>query len=192
MKKEKPSTKTCKHCKTEIPYEAKVCPQCRKKQSGGCLSKIIIGLIVLIVIGIAFSGGEEEPVKEEKTTFVVKETFTSDDVVINFISAGDYDTDNEFMQPADGNKYVYAEFEITNPSDYDLSIGSWSFACYADDYACEEAYFDDDDLTAYDSISPGKKINGKIYYEVPEDSNSIILEYEADIWEEKKITFVIK
>ena len=32
MKKEKPTTKLCKHCKTEIPYDAKVCPNCRKKQ----------------------------------------------------------------------------------------------------------------------------------------------------------------
>ena len=34
MKKEKPTTKLCKHCKTEIPYDAKVCPNCRKKQKG--------------------------------------------------------------------------------------------------------------------------------------------------------------
>ncbi|MFW6678829.1 OB-fold protein [Lacrimispora sp. AGF001] len=43
MGKEKPTTKICKHCKTEIPYGAKVCPQCRKKQGGsGCLTAIIV------------------------------------------------------------------------------------------------------------------------------------------------------
>ena len=43
MAKEKPATKICKHCKTEIPYDAKVCPQCRKKQKGsGCLVTIIV------------------------------------------------------------------------------------------------------------------------------------------------------
>lgn len=40
MGKEKPATKTCKHCKTEIPAGAKVCPQCRKKQ-GGALKWVI-------------------------------------------------------------------------------------------------------------------------------------------------------
>ena len=35
MAKEKPTTKICKHCKSEIPYDAKVCPQCRKKQKEG-------------------------------------------------------------------------------------------------------------------------------------------------------------
>ena len=32
MKKEKPTTKTCKHCKTEMPIDEKVCPNCGKKQ----------------------------------------------------------------------------------------------------------------------------------------------------------------
>ena len=27
-------TKVCKHCQTEIPKKAKVCPNCRKKQGG--------------------------------------------------------------------------------------------------------------------------------------------------------------
>ena len=54
MKKQ--GTKLCKHCKTEIPADAKVCPNCRKKQ-GGKLKWIIIALVVLIVIGSA-AGGE--------------------------------------------------------------------------------------------------------------------------------------
>lgn len=35
MKKEKPTTKTCKHCKTEMPIDEKVCPNCGKKQPNG-------------------------------------------------------------------------------------------------------------------------------------------------------------
>ena len=31
MKKEKPTTKTCKHCKTEMPIDEKVCPNCGRK-----------------------------------------------------------------------------------------------------------------------------------------------------------------
>lgn len=55
MSKEKPQTKICKHCKTEIPYGAKICPQCRKKQ-GGKLKWIVIGALSLIII-IAIAGG---------------------------------------------------------------------------------------------------------------------------------------
>lgn len=58
MRKPKPETKTCKHCMTEIPYEAKVCPQCRKKQKGSKLNIIIIAILIIAVIG-TISGGED-------------------------------------------------------------------------------------------------------------------------------------
>lgn len=213
MSKEKPTTKICKHCKTEIPYGAKVCPQCRKKQGSGCLVKILIGVIVLVIIGVLLSSGgddteestpkteEATEVKEEskkedktenKTTFKVGESFKDDDIKISFLDAGNYESDNEFLQPGSGNKYVYAEFEIENLGDSDLGIGSWSFSCYADDYACDEAYLDENSLSAFDSISAGKKIKGKVYYEVPEDSKKIHLEYESNSWTNEKINFVIK
>lgn len=54
MAKEK--TKLCKYCKTEIPADAKVCPQCRKKVKGGKLKWIIIALIVIIGVGGAAGG----------------------------------------------------------------------------------------------------------------------------------------
>ncbi len=45
-------TKLCKHCQTEIPKKAKVCPNCRKKQ-GGKLKWIIIAIVVIGIIGAA-------------------------------------------------------------------------------------------------------------------------------------------
>lgn len=58
-KNEKPQTKICKHCKTEIPYGAKVCPQCRKKQGMGCLVWVIIIIVALGVIGALAGGGDD-------------------------------------------------------------------------------------------------------------------------------------
>lgn len=66
MGKENQATKTCKHCKTEIPAGAKVCPQCRKKQ-GGALKWVIIAIVVIGIIGAAAGGGDEEP-KEASNT----------------------------------------------------------------------------------------------------------------------------
>lgn len=57
-KKEKPQTKICKHCKTEIPYGAKVCPNCRKKQGMGCLTWAIIIIVAIGFIGAMTGGGE--------------------------------------------------------------------------------------------------------------------------------------
>ena len=61
MAKEKPATKICKHCKTEIPYDAKVCPNCRRRVKGGKLRWILLALVVifagLVVLGGNSGGG---------------------------------------------------------------------------------------------------------------------------------------
>lgn len=50
-KAEKPKgeTKKCKHCQSDIPKKAKVCPVCRKKQ-GGKAKWIIIAILVLLFL----------------------------------------------------------------------------------------------------------------------------------------------
>ena len=64
MKEEKGTeTKLCKHCKTEIPKKAKVCPNCRKKQSG--IGKWILILVVVFILFGAASTGEKKPKKVE-------------------------------------------------------------------------------------------------------------------------------
>lgn len=64
MKEEKGTgTKLCKHCKTEIPKNAKVCPNCRKKQSG--IGKWILIVVVAFILFGAASTGEQKPKKVE-------------------------------------------------------------------------------------------------------------------------------
>lgn len=58
--KEKPETKLCKYCKTEIPYDAKVCPNCRKKQGMNLILKIVIVIVALAVIGGVIGGTSSE------------------------------------------------------------------------------------------------------------------------------------
>lgn len=86
MKKEKPTTKICKYCKTEIPFDAKVCPQCRKKQGGhGCLTAIVV-VVAIGTLGSCFSGGKSnsksadtETVTTAEATTEVAETTTGND-----------------------------------------------------------------------------------------------------------------
>ena len=52
-------TKKCKYCKSEIPADARICPQCRKKVKGGKLKWIFLLLVILMIAGAA-SGGKKE------------------------------------------------------------------------------------------------------------------------------------
>src|SRR3990170_435996 len=45
------SEKKCPHCATMIPSEAKICPNCRKRQGMHWGIKVLIGLFLLFVIG---------------------------------------------------------------------------------------------------------------------------------------------
>lgn len=211
MKKEKPTTKICKHCKTEIAYDAKVCPQCRKKQKGGCFP-VVAGIIVLfLIVGLFGDGDDSAPsdsnpqnvgtVENDNSTdnknekvdneFAVGEIVETSSLKISFLSSSEYETDNEFMQPEEGFTYWRTEFEIENISDTDQAISSMmSWECYADDYSMEQSWVGDDVIDA--TLSPGKKVKGAMYFVVPVDAEEIIVEFETNFWSETKVVFVAK
>ena len=207
--------KKCKHCQTEIPKKAKVCPNCRKKQ-GNKLGIALIVVGVLIVIGV-LGGGDDTSQKptdsnpqkvdtvqvEEKTTIAestvaeTKNEFKVGDVVetsnlkISFLSASEYVSDNEFITPKDGYMYYRMEFEFENIGDTDTTISSMmNWECYADDYSVDQSWIEDDQIDA--TISAGKKVKGAVYFEVPKEAKSIVLEYKTNFWTENKVVFIVK
>lgn len=78
-------TKKCKYCKTEIPADAKVCPQCRKKLKGGKLKWVLIILIVFCVIGYAVgsgsNSGSSSSTKKEESTSIEYTTVSVNDMM---------------------------------------------------------------------------------------------------------------
>ena len=211
-------TKICKHCQSEIPKKAKVCPNCRKKQ-GGKVKWIVIIILAIAVIGSVFGGNDSEEAtktgegatktegkdsnadsKEETTegaseevdnTFRVGDVVETPDLKITYISAEEYQSDNQVIQPKDGYVYYRMEFEFENIGDVDQTVSSVaSWDCYADGYAMDAQYFGDDTIDA--TMSPGKKAAGAVYYEVPEDAKEITLEYETNFWSQNKIVFIVK
>ena len=213
-KKEKPAFKICKHCKTEIPYAAKVCPQCRKKVKGGILKWIIIAIVALVAIS-SIGGGNDNDSETKKvgevsttenttnnsetsnntateplqTEYFVGDILEDGDTKIVFMSSGDYVEENEFLQPADGKKYIYLQFAFENISDTaDTSISFYSFECFADGYAADMYYGGEEDLSA--TLSAGRATTGYIYFEVPVDAESIEVEYETNFFTEEKIKFI--
>lgn len=168
MSKEKATTKICKHCKTEIPADAKICPQCRKKQGMGCLPKVLIAIVVLGLIGAIFGDGEdsnnannsannanvteqstqkEKTAKKEttksteapeKTTFGVGETAEHDGLQITLLSATE-SHGQEYNTPAAGNIFLLLDFEIVNNSKKDFTFSMLDYESYCDDYSVSDS-----------------------------------------------------
>lgn len=124
-------TKLCKHCQTEIPKKAKVCPNCRKKQ-GGILKWVIIVLVILVIIGSA--GGAEEDKNNENA--VVESTENKEHEVSvketeqeiteeNLEETEEVLTEENFVEPEETEEEYKASCEeykykdvLRNPEDY--------------------------------------------------------------------------
>lgn len=209
---EKKETKLCKHCQTEIPKKAKVCPNCKRRQGGiGCLGVVLLVLGVFIFIGSfgASMSKDKNPEKvgevqtesqdqNSQTEEPVSNTFNVGDVVetdnfrITYESAGEYKNDNEFLQPKDGCVYWEFKFKFENISDTDQSVSTMmDWECYADNSKADQTWIvDDNGLDG--KLSAGREAEGAVYFEVPEDAENIELEYDINFWQSDKIIFVGK
>lgn len=206
---EKKETKLCKYCQTEIPRRAKVCPNCKRKQGGiGCLGVVLLVLGVFIFIGSfgASMSKDKNPEKvgevgtelSETGTQTIDNTFNVGDVVetdnfrITYESAGEYTNSNELLQPKDGYVYWEFKFKFENISNTDQAISTMiDWECYADNSKVDQTWIvDDNGLDG--KLSSGRESEGSVYFEVPEDAESVELEYDINLWQSDKITFVGK
>lgn len=71
-------TKLCKHCQTEIPKKAKVCPNCKRKQ-GGIVKWIVIAVVVLAIIGAATDGNDDNSKQASNTNTTAQTSQDSND-----------------------------------------------------------------------------------------------------------------
>lgn len=149
--------------------------------------------------GEAEAAGEAETVEqteetaskteETKTVYHVGDVLQDGDVKIVYAASGPYESDNEYLQPKEGNEYVFLKFAFINESKKnDTSISFYSFNAFADGYACEMFYGGDDDLSA--TLSPGRSTMGLVYFEVPTDAEDIEVEYETNVFTSEKINFI--
>ena len=194
--------KPCKSCGQEIAKSAKFCPKCGAKNKKPIFKKwwfwaIIVVLFVAIGSSGNDSGSENVTNNASKETVPAKTEYYVGDIIedgntkIVFVSSGDYIEQNEFMQPAEGNKYIFLKFAFENISkSNDASVSFYSFECYADSYAAEMHYGGEEELSA--TLSAGRATTGCIYFEVPEDAEVIEVEYETNFFTEKKIKFIFE
>lgn len=89
------NTKLCKHCKTEIPKDAKICPNCRKKQKG--IGKwIVLAIIIILIIAIAScSSGKNKDTNPEKVSSGTSQSDTAQTSGNSDAGSSDASSDND-------------------------------------------------------------------------------------------------
>lgn len=216
MNKEKPTVKQCKHCKSEIPYDAKVCPVCRKKQGApGCLIVVLVVVVLVVIASFAGGGESNSPQKvestsgtsqsasqasqaqsqPEQTVFTVGDTVELNGVKTTLLSAEEY-PGKQYMMPTDGNVFLVCQFEIENDSSAEINVSSMvSFNAYCDDYSVSLSItgemLEDSWKTLDGTVAPGKKINGVIAYEIPQDWQKMEISYTPSFWSGHDVQFEI-
>lgn len=110
---------------------------------------------------------------------------------ITYVSAEEYTTNNMFLQPDEGYKYIRLKLSAENTSKSDKYISAFEFECYADGIKVESAWISDDSLSGGE-ISSGRKTEGYIYYTVPTDAAVIEVEYETSFWTDKKAILLVE
>lgn len=130
---------------------------------------------------------ESQQETTESTTFYVGDIVKTEDFIIHYLSCEDYVSDNMFIEPEDGFKFIQLAFDFENTSDSDQSVSTFGFEGYADGYAMEQSYIDTD-LNA--TLSSGKKTKGTVTFEVPIEASDIQIEYETNFWNDEKIIFI--
>lgn len=120
----------------------------------------------------------EENIPIEYTT---GDTAIENDVSVTLLNVEQtYGT--EFFYPEEENVFVVFDFELENSTKEEITF-SYFYAtdAYCDDYAIETS-FNGDAATKKNALSgtlaPGKKLNGSLVYEVPEEWNKIEIVFD--------------
>ena len=192
--------KKCKYCQSEIDSQAKICPNCGKKQ--GKVKKVAIIIIIIIILLSLFSGGESDEPKSNgnvdnkvETDNINEKVFSLGEEVeyknmklivnsVNFVANYQYNT------PDEGNEFVEVNVTIENNSNSEKNYNVYDFSMVTSQGnkidADSETYGIDGGLSSGDLIAGGK-VTGTIVYEVPQNDSSLILYYSPNGWSEKYV-----
>ena len=181
--------KKCKYCQTEIDDKAKVCPNCRKRQSG--IGKwIIIGIVAIAIIGIVMSNKEE---KERKKDFSQKEIASYKDVNYSITKVEKTQGKNQYFKPKNGYEYVKVTVKIENKSNNKISYNALDWKMVNSD-GVEDAWgsftADDDVTLSSGDLEAGGKVEGVLVWEQKKNDNNLRLRYYETIFDkEYKLQF---
>lgn len=122
--------------------------------------------------------------------FSTGETAASDLQRILYLSCRADDSDNENVHPAEGCTYWTLTFEFENLQKDDRQISVHDFSCYADGRSCARTLFRDDYLSA--DVPGGRKAKGTVTFEVPDDAQTVEVEYDTGRRSDAHVVFTVR
>ena len=132
--------------------------------------------------------GDEAAADDAPAVYHVGDVLQEDNLQIVYMSSGEYTEENEFLQPSEGHTYYYLQFAFENTSDSsDASVSMYQFKGFADGYNVEQYFGGEDQLSG--TLSPRRVTYGKVFYEVPVDTQNFEVEYESNIFTGRKLIF---
>lgn len=124
-----------------------------------------------------------------ENVFAVGEVVESKDLNISYISCEKDTSYSQFSEPDSGKHYVTLTFEFENKGSSDEYVSMYDFDCYADGKDCDQAYFRDDTLSA--TLSAGRKAQGTVTFQVPDDASVVEVEFVSNVWTSSRVVFAV-
>lgn len=94
---------------------------------------------------------------------------------VSFTNCYEYTDYDEWSAPKAGYKVVVFEFEVENGNSSNFDFASYGFEGYADNVKVDPYYMDSDIAL---NLAPGRTGTGTVAFEVPEDAQSIQVDYD--------------
>lgn len=199
MKKD--GTKLCKHCKSEMPADAKVCPNCRKKQGMKAWQIILIVIAAIAIIGGIAGSGSDEPTSngsegsknpsvtqksEEKKEFSQGETVSYKNV--NFtVTDVKRSQGSKYSSLKSGYEYVIVSVKIENNSKEKISYNPFDWKMEnSNGQELDHIYTSVNEATELNSgdLNPGGVAEGTIAFEQPKGDSGLKLNYYENMLNE--------
>lgn len=147
-------------------------------------------LLALVACGDSENSNSSQPVEKssetssetEETvpeTYTVGDTATTKSYKLTVEGLNVVESDNQFVQPDDGNQFIEVLLMLENTSESEMHISMLNFDAYVDGFSISQ------DVTVASvstrdnmggTVGSGKKLSGSLCYEVPEN------------WEELEVT----
>ena len=180
--------KKCKYCQTEIDDKAKICPNCKKKQSH--IGRwIFLVILAAIIIGVIVSGGKNDNFQRD---YNQNDVVTYHDVSYSITGVERTSGSNQFFQAKDGYEYVKVKIKIENKSDKKISYNPLDFQMVNGDGAEASTFSitaEDDVLLSSGELDAGGKVEGVIIWEQKQGDTGLKVRYYENVLFDEDYTF---